>query len=236
MLMQTTTGIYIQDIRKTSPERKLFPFPVMTDFLPYGKHLKIKRLLRKMGPDFDSEWMSIETPTKSKKSNQLPDIYLVQQENRIEDGLLKHRLVHLVEFHSHGMNLSKQSKEDIKTFLQKMSSCEVNFEWEDLGNLFFPRNIRSGECVSKSACSWPAGMLCQSSENKTLHVLHWRCSRRKHKKSNSLSRTVKENRTNDNKRTWRRQTRSSGGAMKKKLKCRWKKIPYKVTTKCECSC
>ncbi|XP_060603036.1 noggin-2-like isoform X2 [Ruditapes philippinarum] len=232
MLIQMISGIYIQDSRMDSLVKKRFQFPVMRHYLPHGKHLKRKRLLRKLGQDFDSEWMSIETP---KKSNHVPDTFL-QQGNKIEDGLLKLRLGHLIEFYSHDMNLSNQSKEDIKSFMQNMARCEINFEWEDLGNLFWPRNIKSGECASNSPCSWPSGMLCQASERKTLHLLHWRCIRQKNKKSNTERKTMKENRTNELRRIRQRRTRSIGGVMGRELKCRWKKIPYEVTTKCGCSC
>ncbi|XP_045214879.2 noggin-2-like isoform X2 [Mercenaria mercenaria] len=234
LLIQAALGIYIQDRDDSTSTliKKQFSFPVMRHYMPHGKHLKSKRLLRKLGKDFNSEWMSTEIP---KISNYVPDTFPLYG-NKIEDSLAKLRLDQLVKMHAVDMGLSNQTQEIIKTFMQRMSTCHTNFEWEELGNLFWPRYVKSGICVSSGSCSWPSGMHCQASENKTLRLLHWRCIRRKQTKTKVIGKTNKDNRTKEIKRKTRRNIRSTSGVIGKKLKCRWKKIPYEVTAKCGCSC
>lgn len=231
LLMQTISGLSIQNGQQGASINTQFLFPVMKHYMPHGKHLKTKRLYRKLGKDFESEWMSVELP---RFSNYVPDT--IKQTTSIQSGLDKSRLGVVVESYATDLNLNNQSKEIIKNFLQTMSTCQTNFEWEDLGSLFWPRYVKSGSCSSGWSCSWPTGMLCQESEIKTLRPLHWRCKRRNRQKHEKYTKSRIGNKTIGprNKRTVK-----PGGMAKeinKTLKCRWKKISYKVTASCACSC
>ena len=99
-------------------------------------------------------------------------------------------------------------------WLVRRSSCPVNFEWEDLGEYFWPRWIRTGTCQNseeyrkkKNGCSWPSGMHCIQGQVEMLQILRWHC----------------RNRHNRSKNTKRR-------------KCKWYKVPYPVTSSCKCAC
>lgn len=228
VLFHTVSGIRIHEGHQHIPTNKQFSFPVMRQYMPYGKHLKIKRLLRKLGEEFNSEWMSIELP---RLANYVPD-NSHNPKNDIQTVLEKSRLVHVIDLYATELKLNNQSKEIIESFLQTMSRCQTDFEWEDLGSLFWPRYVKSGSCSSVGTCSWPTGMLCQASEVKTLRLLHWRCIRRKQEKKETNRKSKNKNVTIGRIGKSRRIT----GAVSKKLKCRWKKIPYEITASCGCSC
>ncbi len=132
-----------------------------------------------------------------------------------------------------GMNNNVDEMVDVfQQWLVRKSSCPITFDWLDLGEYFWPRYIRQGECnqppkspyskfeVARSStssskkqmgCSWPKGMKCVQGEAETLQILRWHCRRRKRVKSD-LYRTGSKHR------------------------CKWYKIPYPVTTSCRCAC
>lgn len=64
-----------------------------------------------------------------------------------------------------------------RTWLIEQATCEMEFVWEDLGPLFWPRWIRRGVCLNNQgrSCSWPPGMKCHPSGSRALQLLHWKC-------------------------------------------------------------
>lgn len=95
-------------------------------------------------------------------------------------------------------------------WLVRQSSCPVNLKWADLGEYFWPRWIRQGECQQQygRGCSWPKGMHCVQGQVEMLQILRWHCRKRHNRAKN-------------------------GG---KKRKCKWYKVPYPVTSSCKCAC
>ena len=113
-------------------------------------------------------------------------------------------------------------------WLIQKSSCPVTFKWEDLGEYFWPRWVRKGNCIddgsrqvanssssSSLGCSWPMGMKCVAGESKTLHILRWHCRRRSSSPFGGGS---------------------SSGEGGSKHKCKWYKVPFPVTKSCKCAC
>ena len=193
---------------------------------PRKKNLKRSRLLRKMGEDFDDEWMSIEAPPPAEM-----DVEVVQTEQveelvrQISELDLERELAEMagdidneVEDAREGGGGNNNNKAMISVFEQwlvKRSSCPVRYTWEDLGEYFWPRWIRRGHCGDEDSveedpgrvCSWPAGMRCLPGAARTLHILRWHCRRRK-----------------------------PGGGGPGRHRCKWFKIPYPITSGCRCAC
>ena len=108
----------------------------------------------------------------------------------------------------------------LQEWLIQKSSCPVVYKWVDLGDYFWPRWVKRGQCgaekkedkdeeeekeeKAKFHCSWPRGMKCESGRTRVLHLLRWHCKKR----------------------------RASG---KRQHRCRWYKVPYPVTESCKCA-
>lgn len=137
---------------------------------PKKKHLKPKRLLAKMGDDFDPQWMAIDR----EDSFDEPTVGQVDQEQ-----------LDRLEYNVKALNLEKVLGENntevislVEEWLVQRSSCPVTFQWTDLGVYFWPRWVKKGHCQSKSVCSWPeGGMGCVEDKMKVLNILRWHCRR-----------------------------------------------------------
>lgn len=127
-------------------------------------------------------------------------------------------------------------------WLLKMATCNVTYVWTDLGEFFWPRYLKIGQCgilndtnissnekgqeeqrqylsnrpqLSERGCSWPEGMKCVQADSQVFHILRWHCRA----KSQNFIKDLNEH-TNHG----------------KQRKCRWYKVPYPVTLSCKCSC
>ncbi|KAM3864358.1 noggin-1 [Diretmus argenteus] len=74
---------------------------------------------------------------------------------------------------------SKKLKRRLQQWLWAYSFCPVVYTWNDLGNRFWPRFVRTGSCLSKRSCSVPEGMVCKPANSTHLTILRWRCVQRK---------------------------------------------------------
>jgi noggin len=200
---------------------------------PRGKHLKAVRLAKKMGDDFNPTWMSVERPaggTYNLKVS-LPEATVAELMEQVTDLDIESDIRQLLgenEEHRHEPTVSR-AVGAFQQWLIKKSSCPVLFQWADLGEYFWPRYVRQGECQSKekkggdgsaaagaggsSSCSWPRGMSCNPADAEVLQLLRWHCSRRK--TPDLLGLTVRQK-------------------IRKTYKCRWIKVPYPVTSSCRC--
>ena len=116
---------------------------------------------------------------------------------------------------SGGKGINPEALDVFEQWLVQKSACPVQFEWNDLGEYFWPRWIKHGTCqgggqqAKTSGCSWPQGMNCVQDEVEMLQILRWHCRTRRNKSSSKSLR---------------------------KRKCKWYKVPYPVTSSCKCSC
>lgn len=200
---------------------------------PKRKNLKPARLLRKMGPDFDPTWMSMEIPSQllsvEMSENQMAQLVKEVTSLNLEEEL--NDISNLSEFQlDEDQDLDPKLKSSMisafEQWLVKKSSCPITFRWEDLGEYFWPRWIKKGQCSGSSkdqgsssssedsplGCSWPYGMKCVPGEVKTVHILRWHCRRRSRSK------------------------KMGKGSNSLRQKCKWYKIPYPVTSSCRCAC
>ena len=134
--------------------------------------------------------------------------------------------------------LSAEVVVELERWLLEQARCEVHHTWEDMGDLFWPRWVRHGRCDSLAVCSWPPGMYCAPAPSDTLRLLHWQCRRRP---TNTDRRRVDRNNDDASSssllpRPGNRQTRRHRLRNGRQPSCRWKKVPYPVTSECFCSC
>ena len=196
---------------------------------PRGKHTKASRLIKKMGGDFQPTWMSIERPTPNdfRRSEQisLPEEQVAMLMEQVTDLDIENEILEMMgedETEPENPTVSR-AVGAFQQWLVKKSSCPVHFEWRDLGEFFWPRYVRQGECTGESrrsssgtgsaSCSWPRGMTCNPADAEVLQILRWHCRRRK--TPDLLGLTTRQK-------------------IRKSYKCRWIKVPYPVTSSCKC--
>ncbi|XP_059163830.1 noggin-like [Physella acuta] len=171
---------------------------------PGTKDLKPKKLMRRLGKDFNAFWMSTELPHDLLKlhvqaktdSALIPDLestnlQALEQTLRAKYG--RDNVsgddggVDAVDQLAGGGDLVEHVMRLVQTWLVEKASCRVYYQWEDLGLLFWPRWIKRGLCQppegalhtmaapKPAACSWPPGMHCVAAKPKTIQVLRWAC-------------------------------------------------------------
>ncbi|CAL1529883.1 unnamed protein product [Lymnaea stagnalis] len=179
---------------------------------PRKKDLKVDKLKRRLGEEFDPFWMSIE----------LPDDFLDIQVKRNPEKSLQDEMKSLnltaLERALDGKYGSDKGSGDgpvegedtvrgimalLQTWMVQHATCPVYYKWVDNGLLYWPRWVRSALCslnsLSRSvapdtlapppraeSCSWPPGMHCVPAEAKKLKLLRWTC--RNSKTANRVNR------------------------------------------------
>ena len=190
---------------------------------PHGRQLKESKLLEKMGSDFDPDWMSVRRPDGGAKGAG-PILSLSEQQvadlmEELDQLDLEHDIRGMVGAKQHEPTMAR-ALGAFQQWLVKKSSCPVHFEWEDLGEYFWPRWVRTGSCSQKShhtttaSCSWPGGLTCGPADAEVVQLLRWHCRRRP--TPDLLGLTTRQR-------------------IRKSYKCRWIKVPYPVTSSCKCA-
>lgn len=203
------------------PVIRIPPFgrlPVLMQYVPQGKQLKEKRLRRRLGNDFDKFWMSVDEPAEESEDISVigPNYVRLQILQDIENFTKSYKFQ--IE------NTTDIVDETVSFFRKMMSygSCKVNYKWEDLSILFWPRWVKQGSCNTEVSCSFPSGMYCSAAKSKVIKLLKWTCKR----KRKGSKRQKKKNKPEDR----QKKNRFPG------VKCRWKKVPFPVTAECICTC
>ncbi|XP_048763610.1 noggin-2-like isoform X2 [Ostrea edulis] len=195
--------------------------PGLMQYVPKGKQLKEKRLRRRLGNDFNLFWMSIDKP--------------VEEENRISvtgPNYIRLQILEDIENFTKSYkfqieNTTEFVDETVSFFKRMMNygSCNINYEWEDLSILFWPRWVKRGFCNTEVSCSFPAGMYCSPARSKVIKLLRWTCKRKRRG-----SKRRKNKNKPDKIGEFKKKSRFPG------VKCRWIKVPFPVTDECICSC
>lgn len=144
----------------------------------------VRKLRKILGPDLQSEWMSVDPPSKlrQEESGKLPRSITMRMEmpkpskhilasvNNLNFTVFRPEkgtdVVIPIEFTEEQITLMKE-------WLLQLATCRMDFMWEDLGPLFWPRWIRRGICVNTVSCSWPPGMRCLPGGSRMLKLLRW---------------------------------------------------------------
>ncbi|KAL5240241.1 hypothetical protein ACI65C_007651 [Semiaphis heraclei] len=200
--------------------------------LPRKKDMKVDKLNRLIGADYNEMWMSKTAIVITADRRNASGVGGVKSlETTRPDNL------QLPE------QLPAQYQEMMRTWLVHRSSCPVEYAWVDLGKSFWPRWIKNGRCGRSEmmSCSWPPGMSCMPSSVRVLNLLRWHCwlKNRKNKRKNRERKTM-EMAFNKTRGNVERGRRAAGQRKNKKrddkFRCLWIKVPYPVTEDCTCSC
>lgn len=197
---------------------------------PSSRQLNATTLRSRLGADFNSNWMSIEMPSQAtRNSTNVPPTDVDKE--LLED--LREMGFSYTDEHGDRRTMPSAVRSIVERWLLQRATCQVHYTWEDMGPMIWPRWVKQGYCDTDAPCSWPPGMHCASAESDTLRLLKWHCQRpdsnRKVRHVGSERRRVASG----------EMTPRSGEAKAKrsgKMQCRWKKIPFPVTSECFCSC
>jgi len=115
------------------------------------------------------------------------------------------------------------------------------------------------------SCSWPPGMRCVPEASRNIHLLRWQCRQAHHHRTSqsrwatsAVERSVVRRYSPAAKTSYKQQRGGSivdsstsgrqhryyrlpmeaplGSSAPDRMRCRWKKVPYPITTECFCSC
>ncbi|VEL17679.1 unnamed protein product [Protopolystoma xenopodis] len=133
-----------------------------------GKARKLRKIL---AGSLDRDWMSEEPPRVLRQRGTGAASSALSLAERDAKLVLEARGLNIT------LQLSEAQTSLFRNWLVELATCEMDFVWEDLGPLFWPRWIRRGVCLNRQdrSCSWPPGMQCRPSGSRGLQLLHWRC-------------------------------------------------------------
>ena len=219
---------------------------------PKKKNLNRRRLMKKMGSDFDSTWMSSEIP-QSMTSNDGSESVVTMGEDQMAE---LSRQVTSLNLGSELRELSASVDEELpnvskmvdifEQWLIKKSSCPVTYTWTDLGEYFWPRYIKQGKCSGDKSDKKMKSIDDTSDEyddyvdEKKVDKSNGGCSWPEGMKCvQGESKTLHLLRWHCR----RRKKMSSSSSLtsstsnnNKRRKCKWYKVPYPVISSCKCAC
>ncbi|XP_040002887.1 noggin-2-like isoform X2 [Xiphias gladius] len=162
--------------------------------LPRPRHHRPSHLLRLLGSSFDPFWMSVEQPfeasvgpllhgdTPPAKLPNYPTIkeksYLSSSPELRESGA-SHRKK--LEKDAAGLDfgsLPSDIASSVRSWLVRSATCELYYQWMDLGPAFWPRWLRQTDCERSGrvrSCSFPSGMECVRAQTTHIKILAWHC-------------------------------------------------------------
>ncbi|TPP67698.1 Bone morphogenetic protein antagonist noggin [Fasciola gigantica] len=157
---------------------------VFNDLTPDVSPFKARKLRKILAGTLDREWTS-ETAPRVLRQRGVAGTGGLAQDGGTASSPVDAKLINEAQNlnftlrHDSGevFMLSEQQAKLFRSWLIEKATCEMEFIWEDLGSLFWPRWIRRGVCLNKpsQSCSWPPGMKCQPSGSRALRLLHWKC-------------------------------------------------------------
>ncbi|CAH8546279.1 unnamed protein product, partial [Schistosoma turkestanicum] len=149
------------------------------------------RRSRKLKPNNQEEFINIYGQYKrsrrrpnhvgSTQSNKLfrnimHRLKLIQNLKNDDQSLLHEKLLH---FRSNQRRFKKnrQLKRILREFVNDYNSCPLYYVWYDLGSKFWPRWIKTSQCVNLGniSCSLPPGMFCHEKRIETIAILRYIC-------------------------------------------------------------
>ncbi|CAH8604654.1 uncharacterized protein DC041_0009809 [Schistosoma bovis] len=100
----------------------------------------------------------------------------LKYKNQFNDQLL-HFQSNQQYFKYNRMKKNRQLKRILREFLNDYNNCPLYYIWYDLGSKFWPRWIKTGQCVNlaNTSCSLPPGMYCQEKNTKNIAILRYIC-------------------------------------------------------------
>lgn len=238
--------------RLPSYSQPLRPYTLVTKaedfhYMPKPRHRRPSQLLRLLGSAFDPFWMSIDQPPEASKGD--GEGQLLMNSDTPPASLLRFTVVRgkfnlsssaeLREAaEKHHQKLEKEVMKldlsflpsdvagSVRAWLVHSATCELHYQWVDLGPAFWPRWLRQTDCQRSDrvqSCSFPSGMECVRSQTTSVKILAWHCL----EIIDDESRRKKDERSDDSMEV---------GSSEPIKKCLWSQVPYPVVTACTCSC
>ena len=211
---------------------------------PKKKNLNRRRLMKKMGNDYDATWMSSETPTALLSNDGSESVVSMSADQMAELA----RQVTSLNLAAELKELSASVDEDLpnvskmvdifEQWLVKKSSCPITYTWTDLGEYFWPRYIKQGKCSGDSSVNKLSDDSDEYDYNddkkveKSTGGCSWpegmKCVQGEHKTLHLLRWHCR--------RRKKSALSSSTNVNNKRRKCKWYKVPYPVISSCKCAC
>ncbi|KAK1162772.1 noggin-2-like [Acipenser oxyrinchus oxyrinchus] len=142
------------------------------EYDPREQDLNDRTLRKKLGSNFDPNFMSISTPVQVNLSIQ--DIHpKLRVAGPMPNDIKKLDLSET----PYGMRvkIGKKARRKFLQWLWTYTHCPVVYTWKDLGLRFWPRYIKEGNCLNERSCSFPEGMFCKPVKSVTKTFLRWYC-------------------------------------------------------------
>ncbi|XP_032817206.2 noggin-2-like [Petromyzon marinus] len=180
---------------------------------PKAKDLDERALLKKLGSNFDHNFMSIATPeserqpggesTTTTTTTTTAAVTAADRKPKPTGPIPSDikRLDLTETLYGQKLKLGKRARRKFLQWLWAHTACPVVYSWKELNVRFWPRYIKEGSCYSARSCSVPEGMVCKPVKFSNKTFLRWHCQ------------------------GWGRQRF-----------CTWIPIQYPVLTECKCSC
>lgn len=213
---------------------KTQPLPLMQEevpeghSLPNGRDMNPKRLRRKLGIEFDEEWMSIDDPS-SIRPVVSPDV--LPRNAQLMDELMALNISQIV---------SPLVREQLHQWLLAKAGCPVVYQWTYIGPLFWPAWVKRGTCPGDKSCSWPSGMRCvPGPQPHIIRLMRWHCrpvASQPHQQTSSAIAAAAALREDSTSHTLGGGGRDGGSSSGRRMKCKWLQVPFPVTAECVCSC
>lgn len=149
------------------PDLKEDPDP---EYDPREQDLAERTLRKKLGSNFDPNFMSISPPmlvNLSASDNQ------VKLQGPMPNEIKKLDLTETP--YGKRVKVGKKARRKFLQWLWTYTHCPVVYTWKDLGVRFWPRYIKEGNCFSERSCSFPEGMSCKPVKSINKIFLRWYC-------------------------------------------------------------
>lgn len=182
---QSKTGLGSSSMRPSpSDNLPVLPLPPFNskDTLPTKADRDHRALKAKIGSDFDASFMSVKRPSESYRHPNGTYVYdnavikTMAASIRLGGFKLPGQRSKLVQIKS------KRKRRLLQNYLAALTYCPVHYKWIDLGQRFWPRWIRQGDCSGNEkgvrSCSFPSGMSCKPQRSTSKTVLWWHCESR----------------------------------------------------------
>uniref|UniRef100_H3AT22 Noggin n=2 Tax=Latimeria chalumnae TaxID=7897 RepID=H3AT22_LATCH len=142
------------------------------EYDPREQDLDERTLRKKLGSNFDPNFMSITTPVQVNLSTQDP-LSKFKPPGPIPNDIKKLDLSETP--YGMRMKIGKKAKRKFLQWLWSYTYCPVVYTWKDLGVRFWPRYIKEGNCFNEKSCSFPEGMTCKPVNTVYKTFLRWYC-------------------------------------------------------------
>lgn len=148
------------------PDLKEDPDP---EYDPREQDLVERTLRKKLGSNFDPNFMSITSP--------MVNISTTDVQGKLPGSMPPEiKNIDLTRTpYGKRVKVGKKARRKFLQWLWTYTHCPVVHTWKDLGVRFWPRYIKEGNCFSERSCSFPEGMSCKPVRSINKIFLRWYC-------------------------------------------------------------